>query len=55
VPGATVEGNTNLKQKPRSGAFEITDEEGTVYYSKLETGSHISQEALEEVVKKMKK
>ena len=53
IIGSTVEGNT--KGKARAGAFEITDESGNCYYSKLETGSHITSEQLEEVVKAMKK
>jgi selT/selW/selH-like putative selenoprotein len=35
-PGSKVEGNT--KGSPRTGAFEVTDEKGNVYHSKLNGG-----------------
>lgn len=47
-PGIVVEGN---KQKPRGGAFEVTTEDGTLLFSKLETDRFPSNE---EVIEKLK-
>jgi selT/selW/selH-like putative selenoprotein len=36
-PGTEVEGNK--RGSPRTGAFEVTDSNGTLYFSKLATGN----------------
>jgi len=45
----TVEGNT--KGESRSSSFEVTDEEGNCFYSKLSTGKFPK---VDDVVKKIK-
>jgi len=40
--GVKVEGNPPRIGFPRSGAFEVVDEDGCVFYSKLVTRRHVS-------------
>eukprot|EP00727_Mastigamoeba_balamuthi_P003769 m51a1_g1339 hypothetical protein (75) ;mRNA; r:319925-320374 len=48
-PGISIVGN---EQYPREGAFEVTDENGTVYWSKLSADHGFPKEG--EITKRLK-